>query len=175
MKIDKNLNLTFVVGEIPVFHTPISKALFEQHCLLLAEFQANTASSYARHNRIAKSLFCSFFSFQNEVTGVYELAKKADLFLKDLTRTTFFHIAGKDSPVGFETALKEGLIDEYDADEVLSQLIFFTETRWIIAANYQRMIEILTDRNCFLQSLSLMDWRNSLLTVKDSETTPIAG
>jgi hypothetical protein len=170
MKIDKNLNLTFSAGEIPAFHTPISFPLFQQHSLILADFFAKTMESYFSHPAIAHSLFVSLYTVEGK------LAEKADALIKDLTRSTFFYIAGKPAPVGFETAVNDKLIDEEDASEVLSSLIFFTETLRINSAtmkNAERNLSKLAGASFI--SLPVMDWHNSLLTAKETENTPTTG
>ena len=126
MKIDENLNLVLPLGDLKIYHSPISRAVFEANYKAIGATKAELASKGIYYEmgsgpRIATLTFMDAIrADSDESKGVAFLAE-----LKRLSMVLAPSASGWDM-IPVDTAIARGLFDSEDWQEVESALVFFT-------------------------------------------------
>jgi len=141
MKIDDNLNMVLPVreDELYVYHTPISKEVFEINYKALAAVKGELASKGTAYQMLSGPSIAAL-AFKDEVRKSFADqmdASGADrvigAFFAELRRLSMVLVAGANGydmkPV--DAAIKSGALDEEDWEEVESSLVFFTCHYWL--------------------------------------------
>lgn len=179
VEINRRLNIVDEVtnenGTIYVHSTPIRREVFDQHYLLLTKtinrmYEENITPVMGA--RIGFRLMRDISKEMGDAT-----AEKFNSFLMpEIMRLTNVLAPDKDNGgwamLPFEKALKDGLIDEDDADVVRNHFVFFTAASWIHTRKelaemiYPLMINALGSR---IVSSTCTDFKDSL-----PMSTPVA-
>lgn len=141
MKIDDNLNLVLPVreDELYVYHTPISKEVFEINYKALAAVKGELSSKGTAYQMLSgpsiaaltyKDEVRKMFSDQMDASGADRVI---NAFFAELRRLSMVLVAGAN---GYEmkpidAAIKSGALDADDWGEVESSLVFFTCHYWL--------------------------------------------
>jgi len=141
MKIDDNINLVLPVreDELYVYHTPISKEVFEINYKALAAVKGELASKGTAYQMLSgpsiaalalKDEIRKSFSDQMDTSGADRVISA---FFAELRRLSMVLVAGANGydmkPV--DAAIKAGALDAEDWEEVESSLVFFTCHYWL--------------------------------------------
>lgn len=135
MKIDESLNLVLPINDaLMVYHTPISRAVFEVNYKSLSATKSALASKGIHYQmdagpRIASLLFMDEVRLGAEIGAdgnPDETSGKA--FLAELRRLSMVMIAGNNGwdLMPIDAAIHAGKVDSEEWQEVESALVFFT-------------------------------------------------
>lgn len=135
MKIDDSINLVLPVGDGSyVYHTPISKEVFEANYKALASAKAELASKGTAYQMLSGPSIAALVLKDEIRTQSPDGADRIiTAFFAEIKRLTTALVA---TDSGYEikpidAAIKAGAIDPEDWEEVSSSLVFFTCHYWL--------------------------------------------
>jgi hypothetical protein len=183
MKIDDSLNLVLPVreDELYVYHTPISKEVFEINYKALAAVKGELASKGTAYQMLSgpsiaalalKDEIRKSFADQMDASGADRVI---GAFFAELRRLSMVLVAGANGyemkPV--DVAIKSGALDAEDWEEVESSLVFFTCHYWLTkraqrAALANAAASLLQG---FVTSLSVSELADSLPKLTNAEAS----
>jgi len=126
MKINDKLNLTMTVegdlGNIHIHHTAIGYDVFKENFLALTKVHdAINSEGVALSGARVAYLMLEQTARESDI-NIKPLVNE----LKRLTNIIVPSATGNYEPIAFEVAVKDGLIDEHQHDEVMNAIVFFT-------------------------------------------------
>ena len=172
MKITDNLALTFKVGDMDVYHTPLSREAFEASYRLIAATKAVLFDT-TDQSLVMDGHILALLTLKDE--GARLAAKRgeegdggAEALIKELTRLTMVF-----APDMELTPVSSAGIDPDEWQEALSDLVFFTVIYALArkAEKRQRAASAAAMLDFSITSLSPEEWTRSLKTLTKPETT----
>ncbi|MDA8416056.1 MAG: hypothetical protein M0Z78_03115 [Betaproteobacteria bacterium] len=172
MHIDARFNLVIPVGALNIYHTPISREVFEANYLLLAATKSSIASKgihYAMDSgpRIASLLL------RDEARK--EVEDKGPSFFLELARLSIVLVPTENGweKLPVELAINSGKLDLTDWKEVESSIVFFT-CYFSMARKAEReglVRAIASLLGWSTTSLNLSEWSASLPSLIQTQST----
>lgn len=171
MKITETLNLAIDCNGVTIFHTPISRDVFDTNYRIFAATKAALAGKGTAY-QVESAPQIASLALKDEAQKEELDARSVLSEIKRLSTVLVPSADGYDY-LPIDTAINRGMIDAEDWKEAESSLVFFT-CHFVMAlrANRRRVSEIVSTLiNGTITSLALMDYASSLRT----STTPEFG
>ena len=174
MKIDENLNLVLPLGDLHVYHMPISRAVFEANYKIIGMTKAELASrgiyfEMGSGPRIATlTLMDVSREVDKESKGIALLAE-----IKRLSMVLAPSASGWDM-IPVDTAIARGLFDDEDWLEVQSALVFFM-SHYSLAKKADRQSVMIALASLLLGSSTLFNCSEFAASLPKSMTAESIG
>lgn len=180
MEINKDLNLVVPIERdgmrLYAYSRPISRIVFENyHAVLAKAFSELTDGGINVVAGIATASLAIRDAAKAKGVWEGEMGVEKGLF-SEVRRNTMIHGPTDNGwqDMMFDDAVKRGLIDEDEAREAESAILFFTLISRMFKKSMRQMVVtgMMTMAGCATTSLAFTEWHASLQTLTEEETSP---